>query len=165
MELRAHGSTGNVRHVLFKRLAARDTFSAEGPGAPQRVGDLADLLGEAPIGSRVRWTSTLLFQRANDLSGPEVFTIEQEEWPSYQHENTIKLGPDRYGAQGVGGSARVSRADVETKLAEVTARVFPDKSESEVRSGIFVSEIEVFDQPAQEQIEPTAIDSEKGPRP
>jgi hypothetical protein len=166
MELRAHGSSGNVRRVLFKRGAPDAAFTAEGAGAPARVGDLDDVLGEAPIGSRVRWTSRLLFEKANNLFGPEVFTIEQQEWPAYQHENTIKLGPDRYGAQGVGGSARVSRAEVEAKLIEVTSGVFPEKPKSEIRAGIFISEIEIFERPEpSEQIEPTAVDSEKGPRP
>jgi hypothetical protein len=53
MELRAHGSTGNVRRVLFKRTTAGEAFAAEGPGAPD-VAVGTDPLAEAPIGSRVR---------------------------------------------------------------------------------------------------------------
>jgi len=164
MELRAHGSTGTRRRTLFKRESPTATFTAEGADIPKQIGSVEEVLAEAPIGSRVRWTSQLLFDKANNLFGPEVFTIEQQEWPAWQHENTVKLGPDRYGAHGVGN--RVSRAEVEKKIAGITADVFPNASESEIRAGIFISEIELFERPdLSEQIEPSATDSEKGPRP
>jgi hypothetical protein len=44
--------------------------------------------------------------------------------------------------------------------------VFSDKSEAEIRAGIFISEIELFEDPDRAgQIEPAAVDPEKGPRP
>lgn len=164
MELRAHGSTGTRRRTLFKRDSPTVTFTAEGADIPKQIGTVEEVLADAPIGSRVRWTSQLLFDRANNLFGPEVFTIEQQEWPNWQHENTVKLGSDSYGAHGVGN--RVSREKVESTIAEITADVFPNKSKSEIRAGIFISEIELFERPdLSEQIEPSATDTEKGERP
>ena len=164
MELRAHGSAGTRRRTLFKRVSATAPFAAEGADVPKQIASVEDVLADAPIGSRVRWTSQLLFDKANNLFGPEVFTIEQQEWPAWQHENTVKLAPNSYAAHGVGN--RVSRADVESKIADITAEVFPDKSKSEIRAGIFISEIEVFERPeVSEQIEPSAADTEKGSRP
>jgi hypothetical protein len=166
MRLRAHGSTGMQRRALFQRSAASAPFSVAGKGPLTEGGDEASVLAQAPIGSRVRWTSQLLLDKGNNLFGPEVFTIDQQSWPYYEHENTIKLGPDAYGAQGVGGGGRVSRKHIEDELVDVTAGQFPKKTEAEIRAGIYVSEIEVFEQPdVAEQIEPEAKDSEKGPRP
>jgi len=57
----------------------------------------------------------------------------------------------------------VSHKDIEDALFDITAGVFPQKSESEVRAGIYVSEIELFDQPeSSEQIEPDADNPRKG---
>ena len=166
MVLRAHRSSAVKAGVLFKRESPTAPFTAQGPAAPAKVGSADEVLAEAPIGSRVRWTSQLLYDKANNLSGPEVWTIDQQSWPNYQHENTIKLGPDRFGAQGVGGGGRVSRQTIEDELIDITAGQFPKKTKAEVRAGIYVSEVEVFESPdASEQIDPQAKDSEKGPRP
>lgn len=166
MELRAHHSTGIRKRALFKRESPKAAFAVDGVAVPEKLASADDLLAQAPVGSRVRWTSQMLFDKANNLYGPEVFTIGQQSWPSYQHENTIKLGPDRYGAHGVGGAARESRAGIEEKLADVTAGVFPDRPEVEIRAGIYVSEIELFEQPETAgQVEPAAASAEKGPQP
>jgi hypothetical protein len=166
MVLRAHRSSAVKTGVLFKRDSPMAAFSAQGPAAPGEVGNAETVLAEAPIGSRVRWTSQLLYDKANNLAGPEVWTIDQQSWPNYQHENTVKLGPDRFGAQGIGGGGRVSRQTIEDELVDITAGQFPNMSKTEIRAGIYVSEVEVFEQPdASEQIEPQAQDSQKGPRP
>ena len=165
MVLRTHRSSGVKSRVLFKRESASAGFNVDGQGALDEAGNPDIVLAEAPIGSRVRWTSQLLFDKANNLSGPEVWTIDQQSWPNFQHENTLKLGPDRYGAQGVGGGGRVSREKIESELVDITAGQFPKKTEAEIRAGIYISEIEIFEQPAAaEQIEPQAQDSDKGPR-
>lgn len=157
MELRTHGSSGVQRRALFKRASAGEAFKGGAASAEE-------VLADAPIGSRVRWTSQLLFDKANNLFGPEVWTIQQEEWPNWQHENTVKVGPDRYGAHGIGG--RVSRATIEDEMAAITGKVFPDKPDSEIRAGIFISEIEIFENPeVSGQITASAKNAEKGGRP
>ena len=48
----------------------------------------------------------------------------------------------------------------------MTAGVFPDRPEVEIRAGIYVSEIELFEQPETAgQVEPAAASAEKGPQP
>jgi len=168
MELRMHRSSGVKSQLLYQRESPTERFKATGDEAPATVGPADEVLAEAPIGSRVRWTTQLLFDRANNAMGRDVFLggTGQLTWLPYIHENAMKLAPDRFAAQGVGGGGRVSREKIEDTLADVTADVYPDKPEAEIRAGIYVSEIEVFERPdTSEQIEPRAEDGEKGPRP
>lgn len=169
MELRRHGSTGVKSQLLFKRESATAEFTVTGVGPLAAVPPVEQVLAEAPIGSRVRWTSQLLFDRWENPKGADLLAQGREEypvWSAYQHENALKLGPDRYAAQGVGGGGRASRQHIEDVLTEITTGAFPKRSETEIRANIYISEIEIFDQPnLSEQIEPGAENSEKGPRP
>lgn len=171
MELRRHGSSGVKSNLLFKRESATAEFTVTGVGRLDAVPPVEQALADAPIGSRVRWTSQLLFDRWEDpiAHGGDLLEQGQDQsptWSHYLHENTLKLGPDRYAAHGVGGGGRVSRERIEDVLTEITAGVFPKRSETEIRANIYISEIEIFDQPnLSEQIEPGATNSEKGPRP
>jgi hypothetical protein len=142
MELRAHGSTGTIQKNLYKRDSPSANFTSKLTVNNNKIDSPEMILENAPIGSRVRWTSELLYDKANNISGPEVWTIHQQEWVNWQNENTIKLGPDRYGAQGVGH--RKTRAQIENELANITADALPEKSKSDILKGIFISEIEIF---------------------
>jgi hypothetical protein len=129
MELRMHRSSGVKSQVLYKRESPTERFKVTGEEAPATVGPADEVLAEAPIGSRVRWTTQLLFDRANNAMGRDVFLggTGQLTWLPYIHENAMKLAPDRFAAQGVGGGGRVSREKIEDTLADVTADVYPDK--------------------------------------
>jgi hypothetical protein len=165
MVLRTHGSSGVQQRVLFSRTSPTSGFTASGPGAPKQVGKPDDVLAQAPVGSRVRWTSTLLVAKASDVPFGKQFETQDARWFAWQNENAVKVGPDRYAAHGVGGG-RVSGKEIEDALVEITAGQFPDKSKSEIRAGIYISEIEVYDQPASSgQIEPNADNPRQGARP
>ena len=93
-----------------------------------------DILAEAPIGSRVRWTNRL---GARDKGNP------------WQHENTIKLGPDKFAAHGTAsGVLTMSNGHPRAVIEDTVARkTFADADDAYVRANIFISEIEIFDDP------------------
>jgi hypothetical protein len=68
----------------------------------------------------------------------------------WENENTIKLGPDKFGAHGT-ASGVFSKNNTHTRreIELLTARGFnPNADENYVQSNIFISEIETFRDPS-----------------
>jgi hypothetical protein len=95
-----------------------------------------EILATAPVGSRVRWTN---------LAG-----VRTEAPNPLEHENTIKLGPNKFGAHGT-ASGIVSKSNTHTReeIELLTARGSDPKADAGyVRANIFISEFEIFHDPS-----------------
>jgi hypothetical protein len=125
LELRRRGSTGVKTRALYSAMSPVGImFPATGFFEPRSV---EQLLADAPIGSRVRWTN-------NDSKALG---------RAYQNENTVKLGPDKYLAYPLSTSG-LSRNEVESRVARETN---PKADDAYIRKNIFISEIEYFSAP------------------
>jgi hypothetical protein len=87
--------------------------------------DTDQLVAEAPIGARVRWTNRAASENA-----------------SYFHENSLKLGADKFVIGGWRGS--FTRREVEEKHARKTN---PQADQSYIAANVFIDEVEHFDSP------------------
>lgn len=142
LEIRRRGSTGVETEVVFKRDTPGAPMIRSDTGEPERR-TAETLLAVAPIGSRVRWT--------NLAAVPKDRKKEREIGNPWQNENTIKLGPDKFGAHGTATGIFTAhnthtREDVEVMTARGTN---PDADASYVRRNIFISEIEFFRSPVE----------------
>jgi hypothetical protein len=123
--LRVHWSTGLKRKTLYKRKGPSEPFIEEnttvGPPYPWTEDELLKMV---PVGSRVCFTNDKL--PVND---------------AYHNENTVLLGPDRFGAHaGTGGKKIWSRAALEAELAaQLRTKGSPAAAER-----YYISEIEVY---------------------
>jgi Domain of unknown function (DUF4157)/Protein-glutamine gamma-glutamyltransferase/Annexin len=132
LEIKRRQSTGVRTDVTFTRTAPNSSMVRSDTGAPDPR-NVDAILAEAPIGTRVRWTSL----------------DDEAQGTPWQNENTIKLGPDKFGAHGTadGIFTKVNtgtRAEVELMTALGTN---PHADLAYVRKNIFISEIEVFRNP------------------
>jgi hypothetical protein len=141
LELRRRASSGVVTKVLYTRTSAGDKMirSTDHQIEPRGV---EQILAEAPIGSRVRWTN----------ADPKALGT------AWENENTVKLGPDEYAAHPlykvgifvrkfpwiVGPNYKLSRRDIESRTAQETN---PNADDAYIKSNIFISEIEYFATP------------------
>lgn len=132
LEVRRRQSTGLrtktefVRTAPDKPMVRSDTNEAD----PRKI---ESILWMAPIGSRVRWTN-----RDPRAAGT-----------AWQNENTIKLGPDNFGAHGTASGVCTkdnthSRAEVELLMSQATNS---KADASYIARNIFISEIEIFKAP------------------
>lgn len=120
-ELRIHGSTGINYRELYGRENKRSRM--------KRLTDLKveprsveQILADAPIGSRVTWTNP-----------------KQPHSSPFYNENTVKLGPDLFGALGFGaGRNKFTRAEVELELAKKENQA---ADAAYVAANIFISQI------------------------
>jgi hypothetical protein len=129
---------GLVIKVHNMGLLATSTYvNRDAPDLPWRefpgnkpVSKAADqLLDEAPIGARVMWTN---------VAAPSS--------SAFHNENTVKVGPDRFAAQGFAGQKFFSQAELKQKLADVAAPTKPASADY-VSKNIFLKQIETFDTP------------------
>jgi hypothetical protein len=144
IELRPRGSTGLKTRAHYGRNGPGDAwFVAEPlkPGeawlklTPQAVGKTTEqLVDEAPVGSRVRLTNL----KANTSD-------------AFRHENSLKLGPDRFAAAGFTRGILDSGDKNVFSLAELQERLAKNQDSSADRGymakNVFVDEIEHFDTP------------------
>jgi hypothetical protein len=136
LELKRRESTGVVSEVTYRRTSpgANMTRSDTREVDPRSVDEI---LAAAPIGSRVRWTN---------LAG--VGVDKPNPW---ENENTIKLGPDKFGAHGTANGFLFARSNTHTReqVELLTARgTNPSADAAYVRANIFISEIEIFRDPS-----------------
>ncbi len=101
---------------------------------PDLVGrDTDQLVSEAPIGSRVRWT--------NLKAGTD---------NAFRHENSLKLGSDKFAAGGFtksfldGGGNAFTRAELEERMAKMTT---DSPNRGYIDANVFIDEVEHFDRP------------------
>ncbi|HEV3166410.1 MAG TPA: DUF4157 domain-containing protein [Isosphaeraceae bacterium] len=143
LELRRRFSTGVETKVLYSRDSASQGMKRSTDGQQETKG-INQLLAEAPIGSRVRWTN-----KARGAQGTD-----------WQNENSAKIGPDKYAAHPLfkvrafvprfpfllGKDYALSRAEIEKELAQA---IEPNATDSYIKQYVFISEIEYFVEPAQ----------------
>ncbi|MGH2968802.1 MAG: DUF4157 domain-containing protein, partial [Solirubrobacteraceae bacterium] len=95
--------------------------------------DTDQLVGEAPVGSRVRWTN-----------------LKAQTSDAFRHENSLKLAGDRFAAAGFtksfleGGGNVFTRSELEERLAK---NAHPSADRSYISENVFIDEIEHFDTP------------------
>ena len=140
LELRRRQSSGVETKVLFSRKAANETMSRSTDGKTETK-RINQLLAEAPIGTRVRWTNSDKRALGSD----------------WENENSVKMGPDQYAAHPLfkirfpwvtGKDYLLSRKEVELEMA----KAFDSKAaEAYVQTFIFISEIEYFKDPTRPQ--------------
>jgi hypothetical protein len=146
-ELKKERSTGVHTEATFKAHrpgeamemhVVRDGALVKDPEGGSH--DPAAVLKRAPVGSRVMWTNLLFMERPR--LGDEKIQAASE----FENENTIKLGPDQYGAFPLREGARtaMSRDEIEVRMAEVAADAY-DMSIEDIRGRIFISEIELIE--------------------
>jgi hypothetical protein len=141
LELRRRGSTGISTKVVYTRGSAGEKMvrSTDHKVEPREVDQL---VADAPIGSRVRWTNKDVDARGKP----------------FENENTLKVGQDKYIAHPlsrpglfvrgfpwvVGEAFTFSREQVESNTAKETN---PNADASYIKTNIFISEIEYFAAP------------------
>lgn len=131
LEVRRRQSTGITTKITFSRKNPIEQMVRSDTKHPdQRTVD--EVLAKAPIGSRVRWTN---------ISG--VSLNQPNPW---EHENTIKLGPNKFGAHGTAtGIFSTKNTHTREEIELFTARGTNPKADMNyVKANIFISEIEVF---------------------
>jgi hypothetical protein len=135
LEVKRRESTGIDAVVTLSRQHPTQQMKRSDTGQPDPR-SLEDILAAAPIGSRVRWTN---------LSG-----FREGKVNAWEHENTIKLGPDKFGAHGTAtGIFSTSNTHTREEIELFTARgTNPKASASYVKNNIFISEIEIFRDPS-----------------
>ena len=134
LSLKRRNSTGVVSSDLFSRQDKDSKMNSRASGALVDK-SVDEILLTAPVGSRVRWTNAI---GARDTGNP------------WQHENTIKMGPDKFAAHGTASGVFTktnthTRAEVELATARGTN---PKADEQYVKANIFISEIETFEDPS-----------------
>ncbi len=139
------GVTLEIKRRESTGIKTKVTFSRKGPSEQMVRSDtrqfdklrLDEILAAAPIGSRVRWTN---------LVG-----ANPEEGNPWEHENTIKLGPNKFGAHGTAtGIFSTSNTHTREEVELLTARgTNPKADTSYVNANIFISQIEIFRNPSQ----------------
>jgi hypothetical protein len=141
LEVQRRESTGIETEVTFSRKGPSDQMGRSDTDQldPRRVDEI---LAVAPVGSRVRWTN---------LAG--VGLTKPNPW---EHENTIKLGPNKFGAHGTAtGIFSTSNTHTREEVELLTARGTNPKAEAGyVKANIFISEIEIFHDPSRRRAAP-----------
>jgi hypothetical protein len=132
LEVKRRESTGVRTRTAFTRASPNAPMTRSDSGTPDPRG-IDAILATASIGARVRWTN--LDPRAQGSA--------------WENENTIKLGPDKFAAHGTASGIfsqenTHSRAEVELLTARGTD---PKADASYVGKNIFISEIEIFENP------------------
>jgi hypothetical protein len=124
--LRAEGdSTLLEGNAYWRRLDPRSPFRKYSGSKDEPVKDSADeLLTAAPTGSRVMWT--------NELAAPGT---------AFEHENTIKLGPDSFAAHGFGKQKIFGRRELERNLALIANK---DADDAWIDAHVFIQLIEIY---------------------
>jgi hypothetical protein len=128
LKLRIHHSTGYRAEHTYQRNKPNEPMALYAPGRPPSIvdTDINELLEQAPVSSRIVW-------RNRDVSPSHDF----------YNENTIKVGPDTYAAQGIEGKKYFTREELETKMAEISYRKDRHGNfESYKNSNIFIRTIE-----------------------
>jgi len=150
------------RHALFIRaerdgVPNDDVWKTEG-----RHDTLSEesMLASAPIGARVRWTSTWTEQAADyaqiiqkSLGKP----ANSYGWFAFQNENAIKIGPDRYAAYSlrIGSAKEIADEMIESAenaVKDMTALSggredapqWPEPIREALEPYVFVDQIEIF---------------------
>ena len=135
LEVKRRESTAVETEVMFRRKGPSEHMVRSDTGQPDPR-PVNEILNVAPIGSRVRWTN---------LSG-----VRLDKPNPWEHENTIKLGPDKFGAHGTAtGIFSTSNTHTRGEVELLTARgTNPTADTSYVKANIFISEIEIFRDPS-----------------
>jgi hypothetical protein len=143
IQLRPRGSTGLKTRAHHGRNGPREPWRVVEdvkPGEawlrlkPDLVGrDTDQLVSEAPVGSRVRWTN-----------------LKASTSDAFRHENSLKLGSDKFAAAGFtksfleGGGNAFTRAELEERLAK---NAHPSADRGYITQNVFIDEIEHFESP------------------
>ncbi|MFT3773772.1 MAG: DUF4157 domain-containing protein [Minicystis sp.] len=144
LEIRRRESTGLKTKILYNRNSASMPMKRSSDGK-EETRSVDEILADAPVGTRVRWTNS----------------HSSAQGKPWENENTIKLGADKYAGQGLAeirfprfgetGSFlgfrkedTYSRAEIELRSARAISR---DADQEYVRLFIYISEIELFEQP------------------
>lgn len=132
LEIKRRASTGLQTEVTFTR-AKRDEAMRRSDTGEVDPRSVDGILATAPIGSRVRWTNR----------------DPRAQGTAWQNENTLKLGPDRFGAHGTAtGLFAKDNTHTREEVERLTARgTNPDADSAYVAANIFISEIEIFRSP------------------
>lgn len=138
LELRRRESTGLETEGVFSRKGPSELMLRKDTGQPDPR-PVDQILKSAPIGSRVRWTN---------LTGEGL-----TQFNPWQNENTIKLGPDKFGAHGTAtGIFTTSNTHTRGEVELLTARGTNPKADfSYIKANIFISEIEIFRDPSRQR--------------
>lgn len=139
MRLKSRESTGVVTQAHFGRLGPTDAWKAVLEFRPPNIFRFADapitktteqLVNNAPVGSRVRWTN-----------------LQPDPSDAFRHENAVKLDTDLYAAAGIdppltGNEFTRDRLEIEMALMS-----FKKPTRQDIRRNIFIDEVEAFDTP------------------
>jgi hypothetical protein len=128
--LRPQWSGVSQPEVKFQRVGPTAKFSrVTGPvGFEDDERTAEELLRDAPIGSRVTWSSTV-----GDL----------KDW---QHENTVKVGDDQYAAHGFPGQKTFTAAQLELHYGEKIEKIKKIDSQAAYDS-VFLEVVEFYKTP------------------
>lgn len=160
LELRTHAPE-SARYALFERVTDEgrplDLWRTDPLG---RIDPMSEerMLDMAPVGSRVRWTSAWTKEIALKGQGLGGSRVLDSSWFLFQNENAIKLGPDSYGAHGIG---RVSGSEVVEGMVDATrdalkvaaywkrggeriVDVPTNPSDEEIREHVYVDNVEYY---------------------
>jgi hypothetical protein len=141
LELKSRQSTGLETELQYSRESPAAKMANSRTKLPEPV-NVDDLLAQAPIGSRVRWSN---------MDPRAVGT-------AWQNENTVKLGPDHFAAHGLRkfgfigfGADRTilgfgtrndhTRREIEQKTAQETDA---NADSAYIAKNIYISEIEIY---------------------
>ena len=128
--LRPQWSGVSQTEVKFQRADPSAKFvritGASSMEDDERKGE--ELLAEAPVGSRVTWSST---------------ETGLKDW---QHENTVKVGDDRYAAHGFRGKNVFTAAELESHYGEKIAKIKKIGDDRAYQS-VFLEVIELYKTP------------------
>lgn len=145
VELREEKSTGLDVEATFCRqdfdvplrpCELRGTYHV--PIQKSEPVDQAGILRSAPVGTRVVFSNPLVaaaLQRLRELPGDVI---------AYQHENSVKLGNDEYGAFPLREGERfaLSRSEIVDRMSDRTYSAL-GKTKDEVKAQIFISLIQI----------------------
>jgi uncharacterized protein DUF4157/annexin-like protein len=142
LEVKRRQSTGVETEVTFSRKSPSSEQMVRSDTGRPDARHVDEILAAAPIGSRVRWTN---------LSG-----VREGKPNPWEHENTIKLGPDKFGAHGTAtGIFTTVNTHTREEVERLTARgTNPKADTSYVKANIFISEIEIFRDPSRRRATP-----------
>ena len=146
-ELKKSQSTGVSTVKTFKAHAPAEAMEVHLPKNGELVRDRdakpvdpEEALKSAPVGSRVMWTNRIFVDRPRFGEAVEVAR-------AFENENSIKLGPDQYGAFPLHEGDRhvMSRGEIEQRMAKSATSVYPELSVADMLKHVFISEIELID--------------------